>query len=307
MSWSKGVLLVVGLSVTASSAVADPLVYTLQSNSIARLLLATDVEVTFTPPLGEPITQTLLGTSDLTSRPTDTAVADVGLPNFFQGGARGLYLSAFDAHTDFNGVHTLLTNLFDGIVPLLPVPPPIPLAGAALFVDYADLDVNLMGPLQSPFFSVDPRDPNVYYWGGVAPFQVSGSVNLLIRPPGQEPIQLATVPFGPLTVDAAAGSFTGDATTTRLVVGLEDVTLDPDMTSLIQPYVIDLAPLGVISMTIQRMRVVANGSFQGLNSQYGLPWPKRLTGSASACGIGPELAGLLPVLAWLRCRRQRRA
>jgi len=308
MSWSKSLLLVASVLATASAAAADELIYPLQGTSFFRMVIETNVVVTFTPPLGEPITETTLVSSTLTSPTTGSGTADVGIPGYFAGGEHGLLLSAFDAHTDFTGIHTLLTNLFDDIVPLLPAPPPIPLVGAVLFVDYADLDVNLMGPLQSSLISIGPDDPNVYYWGGVAPIQLSGSLNLKVSIPGQEdPIPFEPVPFGPQTLDGAlAGSFTGDAATTVLVVGLEDAALAPDTIPTPEPVVIDLTPLGSISVVTQRMRLAVNGNVRGVNSEYALPPPLFFRGSGSSCGIGPELAALLPVLGWLRRWRQRR-
>jgi hypothetical protein len=301
MSWSKLLLLVPGLLVAAASAAADPLDYTLQRAGLVRLLADSVVVVTYTPPLGlgEPTTKYLIGNTDLTGSPSGSAVADVGLPDQFAGGANGLLLSAFDAHVEFEDFSALLTNLFDDIVPLLPAPPPIPLAGAALLVDVATLDVNLLGPLDSSLVSLD--DPNTYYWGGVAPLAIDGNLNLLIAIPGQEPIQFASAHFGlDSSQGALAGSFDGDATMTRIVVGLDDASLNPDTSGLVQPYVLDLAPLGAISVTVQRLRLVANASMRGVNQEYGLP------GGAAAplgCGIGPELAALLPALAWLRRRR----
>jgi hypothetical protein len=85
------------------------------------------------------------------------------------------------------------------------------------------------------------------------------------------------------------------------VVGLEEATLSPDTTALIQPYVIDLSPLGVIRLTPKRLRLTANASYTALNREYGLP---AVASPGVACGIGPELAALLPALAWLRRRRE---
>jgi hypothetical protein len=271
---------------------------------VVRVLVDTDVVVTYTPPLGlgPPVTYTLLGSTDLTSWPEGSAVADVGLPDQFAGGAHGLLLSAFDARTEFDDTGVLLTNLFDGLVPLLPVPPPIPLSGAVLFVDIADLELSLLGPLQSSLLSID--DPSVYYWGGAAPLRIEGSLELLIAIPGQEPpIPIAPVPFSfDAPQGALAGTLEGGANLTRLVVGVNE-ELAPDTTGLVQPYVLDLAPLGAISVSVTRMRLAANASYRAVNRQYGLPSapPAPVVG----CGIGPELAALLPALAWLRGRRRR--
>jgi len=47
-----------------------------------------------------------------------------------------------------------------------------------------------------------------------------------------------------------------------------------------------------------------NGSYTGVNRQHGLPEPAPPP-PAVGCGIGPELAALVPLLAWLRRRRPR--
>jgi hypothetical protein len=301
MSWSRSALVCLGLCVLASPAAAEPLTYAIQGGGVVRVLVDAEVAVTYTPPLGlgPPATKTLIGSTDLTSWPEGSAVADVGLPDLFAGGAHGLLLSAFDARTEFDEVGVLLTNLFDDIVPLLPAPPPIPLAGAVLFVDVADLEVSLLGPLESGLLSID--DPAVYYWGGTAPLRIDGDLELLIAIPGREPIQFATAHFGlESSHGALAGSFEGDAKLTRLVVGVNE-ELSPDTTGLVQPYVLDLAPLGTIRVSVNRLRLAANASYRGVNRAYGLP-PAPAPGVG--CGIGPELAALLPALAWLRRKRR---
>jgi hypothetical protein len=269
-----------------------------------RVVVVGDVDVTYTPPLGlgAPTTTTLSGSSTLSGVPSGAGVADVGLPDQFAGGAQGLLLSAFDAHTEFDEAGALITNAFDDVVPLLPAPPPIPLMGAVVLVDIAELDVNLLGPLESSLLSID--DPSEYHWGGVAPLRIAGSLNLLIWIPGQDPIQFASAGFGLETSEGAlAGTFGGDATLTRLVVGLDDATLDPDTTGLVQPYVLDLTPLGVISVTPKRLRLVANARYTAVNREYGLP--SSAPPPPLGCGIGPELAALLPALACLRRLRRR--
>jgi hypothetical protein len=301
MSWSTRTLLCVGLCAAASPAAAEPLTYSIQRAGVVRVLVDADVAVTWLPPLGLglPVTKTLIGSTDLTSWPEGSAVADVGLPDQFAGGAHGLLLSAFDARTEFDDAGVLFTNLFDDLVPLLPAPPPIPLSGAVLFVDVADLEISLLGPLQSSLLSID--DPAVYYWGGAAPLRIDGNLELLIAIPGQEPIQLAPVPFGfDAQQGALAGTLEGDATLTRLVVGVNE-ELSPDTSGLVQPYVLDLSPLGGIQVNVSRLRVAANASYRGVNRAYGLP---SAPAPAVGCGIGPELAGLLPALAWLRRRRR---
>jgi hypothetical protein len=85
-------------------------------------------------------------------------------------------------------------------------------AGAVAFIDIADLDVTLLGPLESSLLSVG--DPSTYSWGGVAPLRIAGNLELLIAIPGQQAIQFASAHFGVETSQGAlAGTFAGDATT----------------------------------------------------------------------------------------------
>jgi hypothetical protein len=307
MSPSKRLLLVASLLVGASPAAAEPLLYQIQPANFVRVLAEGDIDVSFVPPLGLPPTVvTSTGISQMSSTQSGTATVDVGLPDNFIAG-QGLWLETFDARVDVTGSGLLLTDLFEPLLPLLPVPPPIPLVGAVALIDVADLELNLMAPISSNLLSFP--DPNQYYWGGVAPLRISGVLNLLVNIPGQESIQLGPVPFDQ-TLDPAAlaGEFTGDDVSTTLTVSLDEATANPDTAPLIaEPLVIDLAPLGAIEVTVRRLRLVLNGRFTAVNNEYGLPRRVGLRGPAQGCGIGPELAALLPLLGWLRRRRQARA
>jgi hypothetical protein len=304
MSWWKSLLLgASALVVAAGSAAAEPLNYNLLRAALTRVLVDGHLRVTYTPPLGlgEPVSYLVIGSTDLSGSNSGLAVADVGLPDQFAGGANGLLLSAFDAQTSFDQPATLFTNVFDGLVTLLPELP-IPLAGAVVTFDIADLQVSSLGPLESDFLSLG--EPNQWHWAGVTPLHVSGQLNLLLTIPSREPIQFASGSFGVSSSDGAlAGSFTGDATSTTLVVGLEDATVNPETDELLQEHVIDLSPLGVVTLKLNRLRLAVNGSYTGVNRQYGLPEPAPPPPAAVGCGIGPELAAAVPLLAWLRRRR----
>jgi hypothetical protein len=302
MSWPKVLLLVVSTFVAAGSAAAEPLNYNLLRASVARVLVDSVFRVTYTPPLGlgDPVSYVVLGSTELSGSNSGLAVADVGLPDQFANGANGLLLSAFDAETSFDDSATLLTDVFDPLTDMLPELP-IPLAGAAVLVDIADFQVSQLAPLQSDLLSLG--EPNVWHWAGAAPLHFAGQLNLLIAIPGQAPIQFASGSFGVSSSQGAlAGSFTGDATSTSLVVGIEDATVNPETQDLLQEYVVDLSPLGVVMLRLNRMRLAVNGSYTGVNREYGLPEPP--PAPAAGCGIGPELAAVVPLLAWLRRRRQ---
>jgi hypothetical protein len=308
MSWRSRLIPLACLLAWSASASADPRIYQIQTlnQSIVGVSVNGDIQVTYSPLLGPPVSYSLSGNTNLVGRPSGSGVADVGLPGSFAGGAQGLLLSAFEANTAFAEGAILLTDIF-GLLP--PIETPIPLEGAAFVADIADLVVILDGPLSSPLTSVS--DPDEYLWAGEAPITIAGSLNLSVAIPGQEPIGLAEpVDFSVSLVrvdgtgvngGALFGSFTGDAATTTLVVGLDPVDVDPDTSEFLQPIPIDLGVLGSITVTPTRLRLIVNASYTGLNRQGGLP-PAT---AAPGCGIGPELAALMPALGWLWRRRRR--
>ena len=52
--------------------------------------------------------------------------------------------------------------------------------------------------------------------------------------------------------------------------------------------------LGGISVNLTRLRIRVDGAFTGLNRKFGLPGATG--GTPIGCGIGPELALLVPAL-----------
>jgi hypothetical protein len=305
MVWSRNALLVGSLCVRASSAGAEPLLYPLEGQNLVRVLAASDFDLSFIPlGLGDPLTVTASGSTELTSRQSGSAVTDVGLPDAFDGGAQGVYIESFDAHVDINDIGLLITDLFEPLIPLLPVAPPIPLVGAVALIDIADLDVSMVTPLSSSLISTAP---NEYTWAGETALRISGSLNLSIWIPGQETIALGPVPFDQF-VDPTAltGEFTGDAVSTTLVVGSPDAVVNPDTAPLIaEPLSIQLGALGRIEVTPRRLRLAVNGNFKAVNAEHGLPQQSPPPPPGPGCGIGPELAALLPLLGWRH--RQRRS
>lgn len=283
----------------AASASAEPLTYPIAAvNPLVNVVVVGDAEVSYGPPLGPPVTISLLdGTANLAGRPRGSAVAEVGLPSAFMGGANGIALSSFSADTRFADSAILLTDIF-GQLP--PIPSPVPLVGAALVVEIAELTVRLDGPLES---SLVPSGANEWLWAGAAPLTVEGSVNLSVAIPGQEPIGLPEpVPFSvPLDPGVLTGAFSGDATSTTLDVGVEALEARTDASGSI---LIDLGALGGLHVTLTRLTLLIDGSYSGVNRQYGLP---PANGGVPGCGMGPELALLLPALGYLRRRRGRPA
>ncbi len=284
--------------IAAAPVAAEPLTYPLQ-----RLVPVVDVSltgtaaVTLVPVLGPPTSLSLLdGFSTLVGRPGGSAVADVGLPGQFAGGAHGLDLSSLLATVSFDESAIFLTDVFEQ---LPPIPSPVPLVGAALIVDIADLAIQLDGPLEAPLV---PLGPSAFSWAGAAPLTVSGTLNLRLVIPGQAPIGLEEpVPFSaPLSPGVLAGSFAGDAASTTLDVGVDALELDTDPSALAVG--LQLAGLGSLNVQLTQLRIRIDGTFTGTNRKHGLPAGG---GVVPGCGIGPELALLVPALGWLRRRRSR--
>ena len=279
------------LWVVATSAFAEPLTYTIKSSASPLMVQVWgDAVVTYSPLLGPPTSVSLLnGSSTLFARPTGNGVADVGLPTQFMGGAHGILVSSFDAHTEFTDGAVLLTDIF-GQLP--PIPSPVPLVGAALVVDIADLELVLDGPLSSPLHPSGA--PNEFSWAGEAPITVNGSLKPSIWIPGQEPIGPVAWSTFSVSVSPAAllGGFSGDATTTTLTVGADALEVAPDTSQFLAPIELNLGVAGGLSVDLKQLIIRVNGAYLATNKKYGLPPASPMPG----CGIGPELAALLPLL-----------
>jgi hypothetical protein len=286
--------LAAALSLVAASAAAEPLTYPIRpTQPIVSETAIGDAEVTYGPPLGPPVTVSLLnGNAILSGRPRGSAVADTGLPDF-DGGAHGLWLSSFEADTEFVDSAILLTGIFDQ---LPPIPSPVPLVGAAFVLEIADLVIRTEEPLVSPLVS---SGPNHFLWAGEAAVTVEGSIDLSVVIPGQEPIGLPEpIPFSvPLDTAALTGGFSGDAVSTTLDVGVQALDVATNATGAVE---IDLGALGSLSVGLTSLDLIVDGSFSGVNRTYGItPAPGGI-----GCGLGPELALLVPALAWVRRRRR---
>ena len=306
MSWSKSLVLAACASAAASAVAAEPLVYTIPpAVNLLRVQADGELRVSLVPPVGEPLDTFVQGINEFLVKPSGSATADTGLPDSFNGGTQeGIYISTYQTHLHFQDNPAMFYNIFGPLIPLLPVPVPIPLIGALAFIDIADLHVEMVTPLSSNLISIP--DPNVYHWGGVAGLRISGSINLIVSIPGREPIAAGPVPFDQIVDPAAlAGDFTGDAVSTRLVIGSEDAVITPDQIPPIAPIVIPLDPLlGSISVTMNRLRIAVRGNVTGVNNQYGLPQQTQPFPPGGGCGIGPELVAVMPLLGWLWRRKR---
>ena len=312
MSWSKGLVAASGMLALAASAAAEPLTYVLQRD-LLQVTVDGQLQTAFVPPPGVPLTSvTTDGISSMTARPSGTAQCDTGLPDSFNGGTQeGIYIDIFEAHVDVQEAGVLLTDLFAPLVAALPPGTlPVPLVGFAGVVDIADLDVSMVAPLSSNLFSLP--DPNEYDWAGVAGLRISGTLNLIVAIPGQDPIAVSDpIPFDQVVNPAAlAGSFggdtVGDPTSTTLWVGLEEATVTPDTSALqLGAIVIPLGAVGSVTVTPRNFKLKIIGNFRGVNRIYGLPNQTVTFPPGAGCGIGPELAAVVPLLAWLHGRRRR--
>jgi hypothetical protein len=296
---APSVFVLAALAFAASAASGEPLTYPSRPlEPVVNVSLTGDADVTYTPPLGTPVTVSLLdGAATLGGRPRGASVADVGLPNAFMGGAHGIVVSAFEADTTFQSGATLLTDIF-GQLP--PIPSPVPLVGAALVIDIAELTLRLDGPLSSPLTAFG--SPNEFLWAGEAPMTIEGSINMSVWIPSQDPIGLPEpVPFSvPLSPGALTGAFSGDAVSTTLDVGAEALEVDTNANAVVSINLGLLGAAGTVDVELTRLRLLLDGSFSGVNTTYGLT---PAGSGAAGCGMGPELVLLLPALAWLRRRR----
>jgi hypothetical protein len=286
-------LLAATFGLGAAAASAEPLTYPIRAvDPVVNVVVAGDAEVSYGPPLGPPVTVSLAdGSSNLAGRPRGSAVADTGLPAFL-GGAHGITLSSFQADTTFTDSAILFTDIF-GQLP--PIPSPVPLVGAAFVLEIAELTIRTEEPLVSPLVS---NGPNEFLWAGAAALTIEGAVNLSVVIPGQTPIGLPEpIPFSvPLDPAALAGAFSGDAVSTTLDVGVDPLEVETNVTGAVA---IDLGALGSLSVNLTTLTLLVDGTFTGVNRTYGLP----PAAGGAGCGMGPELALLLPALAWLRRRR----
>jgi len=304
MSWFRSSIPAGLLSIWAFAASADPLTYLMQGTRTVALVIEGQAQVTYNPLVGPPVSNYVIFVSNLDGQPTGGAVADVGLPGQFAGGAHGLLLESFEADTEFDENALLLTDVFDVLLPLLPVPPPIPLSGALFFLDIAELRVRLDAPLSAPLISTAP---NEFTWAGEAPITIEGTLEPVLFIPGQAPILPPAGGEFSLSMPAAAllGGFKSNEaqTGTRLDVGLAPVEVVPDTALLMEPLGVQLGALGSFTVDLTTLRIRIDASYTGRNNDYPLP-PPPPAGGLPGCGIGPELALLMPVLGWLSRRRR---
>lgn len=244
----------------ASSGSAVPLTYNVvpseSSVSTSALLVArADVEP---DPLNEfPQAVNMFGSS--TSQPTfgTTLTADVGLPSDFDDGANGITISQMEIN------YFEVLQLFSiGSIPL-------PLGGGAsqavaFVANVGNLNITLDSPgLTSPLIA--SGNPGEYLWAGTANVTISGELSPSIIIPTVQTIDLPATPFSQSVPVALTGTFSGDASGTRVVVGIPpdaiqnlNVTLPPIQET------VDPLGLGLVSLTFSFTDfafAAINGSF----------------------------------------------
>jgi hypothetical protein len=285
-SWTR-VAVWIGLSsAIASAAAALPLAYSVvqsESNILVRerLQATVDVNPDFTDATANtfPYTETLNATETTMPSGLSKAVADVGLPGSFDNGANGITFSTLIIHTfSAPGTLTGATN----------VPVPLSITGSpTLFVtlsaSVATLQITLNAPLTS---TLTPSvNPNEWLWAGLGDFTISGTVSPQLVLPAQLPIAPTPTPFSQNVQLPIAGTFSGDASGTRIHVGIaSDALHDQDLSLPPIHQVIDLLDLGLVTLTYDLSSLTLADISTSIVYQSATPIPE--PGTALLLGVG---------------------
>ena len=237
------VFLLAGLT---SSAGAVPLSYAVdqqESNTLvsAGTLLYVDAspdvtDGTINGQQGQlPLNSTVINSTNTQPSASSHAIADVGLPNNFNGGSNGITFS--ELKINFSSLpgpinsFTFSTTLAGlGIGPGGPLGLPFGVVESPLLLFFASVQTTSLNiTLDAPFSSSlteNPLTPGEYLWAGAANATISGAFQVS-GIPGVDPTE--STPFSvPVTGLPLAGSFTGDASGTEIVVGF-----DPDQLAVV--------------------------------------------------------------------------
>jgi hypothetical protein len=207
---------------TAISAGAVPLTYNVVvSESDIKTYMNAGVNVDLNPDLLNQFPQFgyLTGTSVTQPTTASRAIADVGLPGGFGGGANGITISELKWQT------LLAPGQMDGFGAITV---PLDLTGTNIqFVAYTAKVASLQLTLDDPVTSTltPTLNPGEWAWSGLANVTISGVIAPIVEIPTQPTIQLGPFPFSQALTMPLAGTFSGDATGSELTLGIPLGTL----------------------------------------------------------------------------------
>jgi hypothetical protein len=289
-SWVRSGSLIALLSSIAGAAAAVPLTYNVvqaESNILvqAKVNNTIDVSPDFTETLGGtgqfPVTEQMTGFSQTQPSGLSHLTADVGLPGSFANGANGIDFSSLVIHT-FNapGVIGGSTNV--------PVPLGItgsPVTYVTVTASLATLQITLNAPFSS---SLTPSvNPDEWLWAGVADVTISGTFSPQLLLPAQLPVAPTPTPFSQNVLLPLAGTFSGDPTSTRVTIGIDEDAIGNQNLSL--PPIeetVDLLDLGLVTLTYKFNDLLLADLTAGIVYRNATPIPEPGTAFLVALGLG---------------------
>jgi hypothetical protein len=215
----------------------------------------------------------MTGNTSTTPSFASQAVIDVGLPGNFDDGANGITFSTLSIiYADAIRAQVL------GGVPL-PTGGSPQLAGA-----YYDVD-GFSIVLDSPFTAaLTPGvNPNEYLWAGAANVTVSGTLATTFEVPTVQTVSTPPQPFNQSLTVILAGTFSGDATSTEVTVGIP--TDDLQNLNLSLPPQSETLDLGIAMLSFDFSDFIiadASGAVVYRNNTVPIPEP----GTAALLGLG---------------------
>lgn len=276
------------LTWAAAPASADVLTYRIATTSLLSGNISLVGDLDMEPDLANAFPAFLIASGMTNTRPRGTLVADVplahptGNPIAFESGT-----ITFPA----------LGRATGGGLVTLPFPPlpGLPVGGTTIFAATFDLG-DLTLEIEPPFTTTNLFSTGEGQWtfAALASGVVSGTVSPELLIPTVDPVVVGPVPIAPMAVVVPiVGTFSGGPEGTRLTIGLDDaaepLTFELDVETL------DFALLpGLVELhaTLDSMSLADANLFIEATNATPLP------GSASgpSCGLGAELALLLPLL-----------
>lgn len=274
----------------AASAAGAPLVYGVDS-SRRNLEVRTNANGSASADLVgfDLVSKQFIDVARVGATPNGALVVDTGLPGSFQEDLRIEAGSQLEFSAD--GFELLLSDLFVGT----PVEDELP-SNIALLPDIADATLTFDGPLDAPLV---PTGQNQYTWAGTADVTLDFTFNATVNVPTVGDFGLPSpVPVSvPLPSAPLAGEFQGDSTGTEVVMGVDELSFQEDVSGEVPTIVADLGSLplvdGDLSVDVTQLAPELNGNVVATNTTP-IPEP----GTVALLG-----AGLFGVGAAARCLR----